>query len=365
MSVRGFLALFIVTAIALVAAIALVVSEQIAASDDRRAGGLFFPDLSGRVADVSQVTINAARYDLVAERRDDGWVAVDRGGYPVRSEPLDQLLAGMAELVEYERKTTNPELYRILGVEGPSSDREDTLVEVRSADGEVLANAILGFPANAIGQDTRGGMYIRRVDEERVWLAEGTVLPPTFTAEFFDQLFSVSGREVGRVTFFEGDTMVFDALKVDYDTSDYELEYLDPAYGPEDTLANDSGVRGLSQAIVSTTFVDARPADEFTVPEGARTVRFVTQGGMSLAITLGEIDGETWVTYDVAAEPGSEAEAQAEQIRAATEGWAFQLQPGRIITLSRPIEDLIELPAPAPAPQAPAEEAPAGPLLPL
>ncbi len=363
MSARGFLALLVVTAIALLAAVALVVSEQIDASNDRGAGGLVFPDLDERIADVTQVAIEARRYSMTLERRNGSWVAIDRGDYPVRSQPIDQLLAGMVELVEYEPKTANPELYAELGVAGPSEDREDTLVTITAANGDVLADVILGYPANAIGQHTRGGMYLRRTDEERAWLAEGTVLPPTFPSEFFDPLFSISGRDVGRLTIFSGEEMLFDAVKVDFDTSDYELEYLDPSFGVENAIADDSGVRGMSQAIVSTTFQDARTVESVSIPEDARTVRYVTQDGLSLSATLAEADGETWVVYEATAEPGSAAEEQAAEIAAATDGWAFRLGAGRIITFNRDVTELYEIGAPPVDPEE--DDVGDGPLLPL
>jgi hypothetical protein len=369
MSSRGFITLAGVTALALIVAIILVVSEQIQASNDRRSGGLMFAELAERSEEVASVAIEARRYSIELALVDGQWVAADRANYPVRQDPINQLLSGLFELVEYEPKTTTEELYPFLGVAGPSPDREDTRVRIAAADGDLLMDAILGFPATAIGRHTRGGVYVRRVDEDRAWLTEGTVLPPTFVSEFFDQLFSISGPEVGRVTILEGETVLFDAVKVDFNTGDYELVYLDPAVGPENAIARDSMVRGMSQGVVSVTFLDAIPIDDVTVPGDARTVRYVTREGLSLSATLAEADGNTYVIFDVTAEPGSPAEEQAATIRAATADWAFELQPGRLVTFRRDIAELIERavidinPAPPPAldPAAPAAPAPAGP----
>ncbi len=350
MSPRGFLTFAIVTATALLAAITFVIVEQIAASGDRRSGGLMFAELADRAGEVSQVSIDARRYKIVVELRDGQWIAIDRGDYPVRSEPIDQLLAAMADLVEYEAKTTNPANYLRLGVAGQPSDGEDTRVTITSSDGEVLADAIIGYPASAIGRHTRGGMYIRRVDEELTWLAEGAALPPTFASEFFDPLFSIPGNTVGRLTILAGDAIIFDAEKVNFNTGDFDLVYLDPAIGPAGSTARDSRVRGMSQAIVSTTFLDARTIDAVTIPDDARTVRYETRDGLSLAATLAEGEGVTWVVYTVSAEPGSAAEQQAAAIAAATSGWVFLLQPSRIITFTREVTELFDPPVVAPEP---------------
>lgn len=363
MSPRGFIGFAIVTGIALLAAIVLVIVQQIAVSGDRRGGGLMFAELAERVDEVSTITIVSPNYSLTAERQADGaWVATDRGAYPVSSDPLDFVLSGLSELIEYERKTDTEALFADLGVAGPAEGRDDVQITVTANDGDVLVDAIFGYNAQSIGRHTRGGMFVRRVNEDHAWLAEGTARAPTFITEFYGMLFSIPGPSVGRVSVFEGETLLLDAVKIDFATADYQLAYLDPTIGPEGATAADSSLRSLSQVIVSTTFVDVRLREEVNVPDDARMMRFITQDGLSLSITLGDVDGTPFVIYEVDAAPGSPGEEQAAAIAAVTEGFAFQLQGGRIVTLTRPIEDLFdppELPAPEPEP------APAAPLVPV
>ncbi|MHA1559219.1 MAG: hypothetical protein ACTSWI_00910 [Alphaproteobacteria bacterium] len=349
MSPRGYISLAIATGITLIAAIALVIAQQIEASGDRRGGGLMFAELAERLTDVQAVSIVTPRYSIALEQLPNGeWVATDRGAYTINAPPLDQLVRGLAELVEYEAKTTTAEFYVDLGVEGPGDGRGDVLVTVTADDGDVLVNAILGYAAQSIGRHTRGGMFVRRVDEERVWLAEGAARPPSFVTEFFNMLFTVPGPTVGRVSIFAGETMLLDAIKVDFATGDFELEYLDPSIGPAGATAADSGIRGLSQAIVSTTFVNVQSVEDVNVADDARTVRFVTRDGLSLSITLADLEGTPYVIYRVEAQPGSPAEQQVADIAAVTEGWAFELRPGRIITLNRDLTQLFDPPVATP-----------------
>ena len=364
MTPRGFIALALATGIALVAAIALVIVEQVNVGGNRGGGGLMFPELAERMAEIDTLTIVGPQYAISVKREADGqWVAVDRGNYPVNGAPVDQLVAGLAELVEYEQKTDTPELYADLGVEGPGEGRDDVQVTITADDGDVLVDAVLGYAAQSIGRHTRGGMFVRRVDEDRVWLAEGAARPPAFEADFFGQLFNIPGPTVGRVQILAGDTLLFDAIKVDFDTGDYELEYLDPSIGPANAVAADSAVRNMSQAIVSVSFRNVRAVEDVTVAPDARTVRYVTQDGLSLSVTLADADGVTYVIFAADAAPGSAAEAQAAEIAAATDGFAFELPPGRYITLERSVSELFTIPAePAPEPEGPA---PVVPLLPL
>lgn len=364
MSPRGFISFAIVTGIALIAAIALVVAQQIAASGDRRGDGPMFAALAERAADVQTLTIEGPNYTIALQRQADGqWVATDLGNYPVNGDPVNQFVAGLSELVEYERKTDTEELFVDLGVLGAGEGRPDIHVTVAADDGDVLVDAILGYAAQSIGRHTRGGMFVRRTNEDYVWLAEGAARPPTFISEFFGMLFTIPGPTVGRVSIFSGETMLLDAVKVNFQTGDYELAYLDPSVGPEGATAADNAIRGFSSAIVSTTFVSVLPREDVTVADDARVLRFITEGGLSLSITMAEADGKTYVIYEADAEPGSEAEAQAAEIAAVTDGFAFELQPGRIFNLTRDITEFFDPPEPT-APETPAPATPA-PLIPV
>lgn len=370
MTARAFLSLLAITVVAVIGAIVVLVSEQASVAVAARGGALMFPELADNMSSVTEVRIEARRYQLTLHKSGDQWVAVDRGEYPVRSEPIQQLLTAMAQVTEYEPRTDNPERYADIDVAGPGAEgaSEDMRFVAQTADGTVLADAIVGAPSRSIGN--RSGTFIRRTDEERTWLATGAVFFPNFLPDWFDALFSVPGPDVGRVTIYSGETMQLDAVKVSFETGDYELEYLDPAFQRPRVEADDNAIRNLAQAIVSTTFDDAVPRENITVPADARKVVFQTRQGLILGITLIPDGERTLVTYDVSAVPGSEAEADAATIRARVENFAFQLPPGRIITLSRDINALVRVPPePTNIPLGPGQQAPTpqtpGPLIPL
>jgi hypothetical protein len=192
-------------------------------------------------------------------------------------------------------------------------------------------------------------MFVRRVDEATTWLANGAFQIPGFAQEWFDFLMHVPGTDIARTTIFEGGEMMLDAAKVDFIRGDYELTYLNPALGPEGTVANDNGMRGVGQAIVTLAFDDARPRATVTIPPNGRVVRFETRRGLNLEVTMAEADGETWVTFTATAAPDAEAAQQARDIAAVTDRWAFKLPSHRMVALSRPFSELITVPG-APAP---------------
>lgn len=368
MTPRAFLSLALLTILAVIGAIVVVAMEANRVGTSDRGGDPMFPLLVERGADVSQVTVEARRYSVTLERRNGGWVAIDRGDYPVKSEPVEQLITAMAQLTEFEPRTDNPELYPEIDVVGVGADTEDMHFMAQAADGTVLADAIVGMPSRSIGN--RSGTFVRRTNGAEAWLVEGAVFFPNYLPEWFNPLLSVPGPDIGRVTIFSGDRMLFDASKISFETGDYELDFLDEAYQRPNIEAEDNAIRNLAQAVVSTTFDDARPRETVTVPDDARTIRFQTRNGLSLGITLVPIETngvtQTWVLYDASAEPGSPAEADAAAMRLRTYDWAFLLPQSRIVTLSRDITQLVRVPVQqqAPTPLGPNAPAPLGPLIP-
>ncbi|MCC6735658.1 MAG: hypothetical protein IT534_05970 [Bauldia sp.] len=346
MTQRSFFALLLVTVIAFAGAIAAVFVAEAQSRPDPLGGDPVFPLLVERKADVTQVTLESRRWTVVLEKRGDEWFSIDRGDYPIREQPLVEALDAITGLTTLQAKTDNPDLYADIAVAGPGPDTDAVHVRIAAADGTVLADGILGAVSQSIGVTPRGGLFVRRTDEARSWLAEGTVFLPTYLSEWFEALLSVPGPDIGRVTIFSGETMLFDAEKVDFNTGDYELSYVDPAYQRENMVAEDNQIRGFAQAVVSTSFDNARARDSVTVPADARIVEFTTRGGLVLRVTLVPADGATWVLYDVSTLDGATADAQtlAATIREKTFNWAFLLPESRIVTLSRPIEQLITVP---------------------
>jgi hypothetical protein len=308
-----------------------------------------FPALVERAAEISQLTIQNRRYEIVLELRDGVWVAADRGDYPVLPDLVPQTLAGLAALREFEIRTEDPALFDQLDVVGPGPDTEDVYIKAVAANGDVLAEAIIGQPAAITAPPPRSGTFVRRVDENVVWLAEGGFFVPNLFYQWFDQLLGVPGRDVARVTVSAGEMLLFDAMKIDFATGDYELIFVDRAavgnVPVEGAAAEDNVVRAIAQALLATGFDNAAPRESITFPANARTVQFETQTGLTVVFRVMSQKGAgTWVSIDATATPGTAAAEMAATITTETQRWVFQLPESRITGLTRAITDMVILP---------------------
>jgi hypothetical protein len=366
MSLRSFLGLLAVAVVAAVVAIVLIVVEQVSAESPSVGGTPMFPALRDQIEDLQQVVIETNRYSLTLENRDGTWVAADLGDYPIESDPLVQIISSLTDMTTVEPKTSNPDWYRYIQVDNPADVTDPSVtpgvhIMARAADGATLVDAIFGAPSSSIGYARNGGTFVRRTDEAQAWLVQGAIQVPTFQEDWFSQLLSIPGTDIARITILLGDEVVLDAEKVNFATGDYELTYLSDQIGPAGSTANDNGLRGVAQGVVSTSFEAVRLADTVTFADDARTVRFVTSSGLQLDVRLGEADGDIWVTYQASAPEGSDAVAEAQSINERADRWAFKLLSYRITALNRDLTDLFDPPAVE-------EEAPASapaPLFPL
>ncbi len=368
MSPRSFFALLAVTVVALAIAVALVVTDSGGDNLPNVAGDPMFPALAENSQDLSELSIETRTYRIDLHKVDGTWVAANLGDYPVVPDAIAQIVAGLSQMTVVEDKTSNPDWYQYIGVNDPTADLPAGVtpgVHIRAvaANGDVLADAIFGAASASIGYARDGGSFVRRAGERQAWLVTGSINVPGFEQDWFGQLLSIPGPQVERITIFLGDQMALDAQKVDFDTGDYNLVYLDPSIGPAGSTANDNGLRGIAQGIVSTSFEGVRSAESVTFADDARLIRFTTISGLQLDVKLGEADGDIWVTYQASAPEGSDAAAQAEDINARASGWAFKLLSYRTTALTRDLATLYDPPA-APEEAPPAAPLPVVPLLP-
>lgn len=367
MSPRSFLILVVLAVVAVVVAVVLILVADEPGFENPRAGEVMFPTLAEAIDEdpnnLTQIEIETPSYTITLERNDLEWVATSFGGYPVKIEPVIEIVSSLTAMTRVEPKTANPDWYGFVGVVDPSeaTSQESIRIAASNSDGEELMNSLFGYRSGSIGFTRFGGMFVRPVSEEQAWLVEGVIEVPSFVQDWFESPVSIPGTAIASVAIFSGETMEFRAEKVNFDTADYELTFLSDTFGPEGTTAEDSQIRGLTQGIVSTIIEDARPIDSLELSDTDRVVRFETREGLTLDIRLVEADGETWLVYEASAEPGSQAEELAAQITQGTDRWALRVPSYRVDALSRPIDDLIVVPE-VPAEQPPL---PAGGLLPV
>ncbi len=359
MTARSLLILFVVTAVSVAGTGWAWWAQYEGSAVPSASGGVMFPALSKAVSQVATVGIKSRSYALKLARKDAGWVAADRGDYPVLGTKAERLIADIASLTMREAKTRDPKKYVTIGVDDPGAEARSVLVRVAGKDGAVLAELLVGKPADSVGADPRGATFVRRPGEAQSWLAEGPVTVPVSLSDWLEPLLHVPGPDMRRVRIEEHGKTVFEASRKEGEAR-FQLVAVDPEVAHGDLVTNDAEVKNVTQAMVSATFADVRPDSEVTFADGARTIIFDTADGTEFRLRLGQADGNSWISVHVEAPDGSPAADTAKELDSKMAGWAYQLARPRMLGLHTDVAKLVQPAGASGAPGGGSDSGPSG-----
>ena len=350
MTPKSFVMLVGATAVGLAAALGAVVVESRSAIGAAEIDQPLFPELVARANEVAVLRFRAPNSESTIVLDGDGWGFLERARYPVPTDNVRTVVAGIASLRRFEEKTDKPDLYFRLGVQDVGAeDSNSREIVLETADGEELAAIILGRVSSTMQFDPLGGMYVREPGNPRSWLVRGTVaLPPTAAEWMVQQVIHIPGPDIQKVAIREGGETNLTAVKQD-EGEGLTRYHMFPEI--EGMRAVDSAWKQVASGAVSVVFENVRVASEIAGAEPTRVVEYTTSDGMTVVVTTYAIDEVNWVTFSASAEAGSEGVERADGINALAAGWAYQLPGYKLRAIHRDVADLTE-----PVP----EEAPAG-----
>jgi Domain of unknown function (DUF4340) len=313
MSPKVFLGLLVVTLITSVAAVATALREPSAAPvhyGDQPA----FTALRANPDAVAKVTLTTpdGTFTLVRETG-DRWAALERFGYTVDSERVRKLIVTLADMRLIEAKTRLPERYGRIEVEDVGSkDAKSRLLRLESADGKVLAEAILGKEQHRLTGSQPSGTYLRHPGEAQSWLASGGVeIDPKVVDWLQTEVVDLAPDRIQRIEIQPASGTGYAAAR---DAEGAPLHLLDLA--SDETPKKDTELARLASAFSGVQLEDVKPRSDLKWPAVHHTAKATTFDGVEVTAQLAEIDGDHWAIFD-ARDVGAAAPANAAQPPAA------------------------------------------------
>ena len=326
---------------------------------------LAFPGLAARLANAAKIEVLKHDGALVIERQGDRWVLPAKAGYPVRPERVHELLTGLTELRLVEQRTANPEMLDRLGLEDPARPGATSQhLRVLDANGQVIAELILGRRRVRTQGNLPEAIYVRRVGQNQSWLAEGRLSVDSDPQLWLERdIANIPRDRVRSVTVNR--TGEPELVLTRPGEPDAQLAITTPADAP---AADETSLDEVGRAFEFLTFLDVRRAAD--VPgEDLGEGRFQMTDNLGVRVRVHR-DGEAvWIQL------AAEGDDEARRLNARWEGWSFQVGPWKEKAFVPRMADLLrqeervtpEAPEPAEgtAPEAPARpEAPAAPEAP-
>ncbi|MCC7257285.1 MAG: DUF4340 domain-containing protein [Gammaproteobacteria bacterium] len=367
MNSRTLVTLLAVLATLAALAIAVSMSQQPAGP----AGDALVAGLKDQLNDVTRIVVKAGGDRTVAtlERREGGWVVLERDAYPADVGRIRRNLIALAEATLLEEKTSNPEFHDRLKVEDIEKEGAGGL-RLDIGIGEQVTGVIIG--ATGVGGGERA--YARRPGEATSWLVGGDFDLPQDTGDWLDKLIvDLPAARVQAVTVTQPDGAVLRIEKAGPEAGEFqvrgvpagrelsfpgvgnaigsalaglELDGVEPAAGfaPGDVQPVTARFETFDGLVVE--------AQAYRLPTGLK-LRLAATADAALAerfAAVGATQAPAGESADKAANNGTattprksveavQAEAQALQARLA--GWVYSVPGYKSEQLSKRMEDLL------------------------
>ena len=285
---------------------------------------VLFPDLPVRLDTVASISVTGPAGTVTARIDGTIWTMPVLDGYAAEPTVISGLLAGLADLRLAEAKTALPALHGRLGV--AASGGEDTRghrVVLADASGDVIADLVVGDPGRIGPGPAR---YIRRPDEDQVWLAHGAIDIPDAAIDWVDRrIFDIPAAEISEVEIVGPGRP---PLVIRRDPTSDTMAIVDL---PADRVVEEAyRVTNMATILEDLDFTDVRDAWELTWPEDVArgTLRTTTGRVLTAELATDPVDDHIWVRFRAA----NTAEHLAP--------WAFRLPRHKTDRLQATIEDI-------------------------
>ena len=167
MSPRNFAILVLATVASVALAVHAVARRDVPVQSEAN-GQALFPGLLDRLNQISVVRITGPEGKLTMDQADGRWVLAEKSNYPVDSATVRNLALGLANLQLVESKTADPARLPRLELDDPGAGgAKSKLIELAGGDGAPLAAAVVGKSSPSLYGGGRGGVYVRRADDEQ------------------------------------------------------------------------------------------------------------------------------------------------------------------------------------------------------
>jgi hypothetical protein len=340
--------ILLLTAIVSVAAAAYGVSTRVDFQSTDFKGERLFPGLLENAAKVAEVTLLQNGDTMTFVRDGDTWVLKESGGYPVHANLVNKVIFGLSNMELLDPRTSNPERFDRLNLGDPTKKgTESQHVTLRSTDGAVMADLIIGNANFFLPETTAGGMYVRRPGEVQAWLVRGLVDIGVERRDWLQRdIVDIQPERIARaeVTQPDGETLIVVPMKGV--TGDFAFENMPDGV----KLKSEFAPRNIAAVLNGFVLNDVRRAEDVKLdPKDAYVTEFFSTDAIHVTTRMWRQDKTYYMTVAaeyVGGDANSDAAKQAQTIAQRTQGWAYIIPEYQFEQVAKKMADVTEKPKP-------------------
>ena len=295
---------------------------------------LFLPGLKSQINEVSEVSVAHGGETVTVAKSDNGWTVVERDNHVADVGVLRELLIALADAKILERKTSNPEKYRLIGVDYGADESEAATVSIKGSDFEY--SVIMGKTAQSRSR-------YARIDGEiqSVLIDQNPDLPDSASGWMLRDIVDIGADRIARITIRHSDGEEILIEKESPDANEYQVRNI-----PEGReLSYATVVNGIAGALGGLEFNDVRASPQDTETPAVVTT-FETFEGMTLEIVTFADGDSSWIAVTASAEPASEdamdTQTIANDINGTVADWQYKIPDYKANLLKRRFDDILK-----------------------
>jgi len=361
MNKTGFLALTAVTAALIVGA---VVFQPAATTVNPKEGARFFPDLDPKTVNaVDRIKVTAKGQSFTLERKNGKWLAKEKGGYPVQFSKVKGALFSLAQLKQFERKTSDKTRYDKLDLEDPAKKGASSKRLTAFVGKKMVADVIVGKSNSKELLFGRSLVYIRLPKDKQAWLAVGDPKLASDVGDWLDRsLFDVAATRVKEVVQTDAKDARVIVGKDKAAGTDFKLR--NKPEGRE--IKGPRFLQYIGEGLAKISLEDVQPVAKVDFKKhGVGGAVFRTFDGLVVTVKLAQTgekkDEKFWLTFSAsvddkvllkdkpkkgsALKSAEDVRKEAKAINDKAKGWAFQVSSTVTRFMRYKMDDLLK-PAP-------------------
>lgn len=292
-----------------------------------------------RMETIRRIAVRSSEGIFTIERGAEGWVMRERGDYPVRPEAVAAVASALQGLAFERRMTNDPEKLDRIGLGDPTTGGRGVLLQMEDEQGALVVDLIVGVASE------RGGVYVRRADENQAWAVSGDLPDLREPAAWLAlRPLEVAADSVIRVDVSPAEGRAYGLIRP---TTEGAMGFIfaPPLTGVQPSAA--VNLEDLALRVLEIDPIDVAPTASVQAPPRAR-LAVTTNADLIIDAQILTVGEDSWLKLSARPTVDTpEAAAAAQAVNTGSGAWAYKLTANAADGLT-PVYDTL-LPAAAAA----------------
>ena len=301
--------------------------------------GLVFPNLMESINEVNEIIVSTGQDSFSVIQNDGTWQVKEHDYYPAQLSLVRNLLVGLSQTRKLEPKTSDPEKFAALGLDGTEVAESPTVrVMLYSQPNSLLGDLYIGNSRVSSRNAQLNEYFVRDPNEEQVWLVQSDLSIPRSSFQWLNtQILNLNRDRVRSVVVERNDSESIRVEKSSVSDRNYELQDI-PS---ESTVSHQFRINSIGEVFKRLSFEDVQRLPQW---DTRATVTVETFDGLTAVAQLGSGAFENYAVFSIQAQQfaSEEVQQEASELMDRHRHWAYRLSNIRIETLEFQRDDLIE-----------------------